>query len=139
MKKLYRGSCHCRAVTFECQLDLAQGVRRCNCSFCAKTRMQKAFALREEFGITTGKDKLTSSRADNSSWIEGDVDHYFCSRCGVRPFSRGYHKDFLGHFYAVNAACLDGVSDAELGEAPIIYENGRADDHFNPPEDTRFM
>lgn len=139
MKKLYRGSCHCKAVTFEGQLDLAEGIRRCNCSFCAKTRMQKSFALREEFEITSGKDRLTSYRADNSSWIEGDVDHYFCSRCGVRPFSRGYHKDFIGHFYAVNVACLDGVSDAELAEAPIIYENGRDDDHFNTPADTRFM
>ena len=27
MKKLYRGSCHCGAIAFECQLDLAEGIR----------------------------------------------------------------------------------------------------------------
>ncbi|MGH6809204.1 MAG: GFA family protein [Ensifer adhaerens] len=139
MKKLYRGSCHCGAVQFECQLDLAQGIRRCNCSFCAKTRMQKSFALRDEFAITSGVEVLTSYRAQPSNWREGDVDHYFCSGCGIRPFSRGYLEDFLGHFYAVNVACLDGVSDEELGTAPIVYENGRDDDYENPPRDTRFM
>lgn len=69
MKKLYHGSCHCGSVQFECQLGLAEGIRRCNCSFCAKTRMQKSFALRDEFVITKGKEALTSYPSGNADCI----------------------------------------------------------------------
>ncbi|MCF3641907.1 GFA family protein [Rhizobium sp. TRM95111] len=139
MRKRYHGRCHCGAVTFECTLDLAEGLRVCNCSFCRRTRMLKTFTPREEMTILTGMDRLVSYRADGSGWPEGDVDHYFCGRCGIRPFSRGYLEDFMGHFYCVNAACLDDVPDADFVAAPVIYENGRDDDFFNPPAETRHL
>jgi hypothetical protein len=44
MKRAYHRSCHCGAVRFECELDLAQGTSRCNCSICAKSRFWKAIA-----------------------------------------------------------------------------------------------
>ncbi|MBD9372988.1 GFA family protein [Rhizobium sp. ARZ01] len=138
MHKTYQGRCHCGDVKFECRLDLDQGIRRCNCSFCRRTRMLKTFTPREEMTILQGQDRLVSYRADDSSWPEGDVDHYFCGRCGIRPFSRGYLKDFMGHFYCVNAACLD-ATDEELAKAPAIYENGRDNDFFKPPAETRYL
>jgi hypothetical protein len=138
MKKTYHGRCHCGAVRYECVLDLDEGLRRCNCSFCRRTRMLKTFTPREDFKLLSGEDHLVSYRADGSSWPVGDVDHYFCKRCGIRSFSRGYHKDFMGHFYCINAGTLE-VSDAELSAAPMIYENGRDDDFFNPPPEVAHL
>ena len=141
MLKTYRGSCHCGAVRFECELDLAAGTRRCNCSFCMKTRVWKAFAMAGAFRLTQGDEALSDYRAADSNWPEGHVHHFFCSRCGVRAFSRGYLEiaPFNGWFLAVNVACLDDASDEELAAAPIIYENGRDDDWDNPPKVTRYL
>jgi hypothetical protein len=42
MIKIYQGSCHGGAVRFECELDLAEGTSKCNCSICTKARFWKA-------------------------------------------------------------------------------------------------
>ena len=139
MKKTYHGSCHCGAVRYECRLDLDEGLRKCNCSFCRRTRMLKTFSTREDFRLLSGEDLLLTYRAADSSWPEGDVDHYFCRTCGVRSFSRGYHETFMGHFYCINAGTLDDASDEELAAAPIIHENGVVDDYDKPPAHTAHM
>jgi hypothetical protein len=141
MTKTYHGSCHCGAVRFECDLDLAAGTRRCNCSYCTKTRMWKVFALAGEFRLKEGEAMLSDYRAANSNWPEGNVHHYFCSRCGVRSFSQGYLEmaPFNGWFHAVNVACLDDATDEELAAAPIQYEDGRNNNWDNPPAVTRHL
>jgi hypothetical protein len=141
MKKTYHGSCHCGAVRFECDLDLAAGTRRCNCSFCLKNRLWKVFALGGEFRLNEGEELLSDYRAADSNWPEGNVHHYFCSRCGVRSFSKGYLEmaPFNGWFHAVNVACLDDATDEELAAAPIQYEDGRNNNWDNPPAVTRHL
>ena len=50
MKSTHTGSCHCGSVRFECDLDLADGTSKCNCSICTKGRFWKAIARAEASG-----------------------------------------------------------------------------------------
>jgi hypothetical protein len=133
MKKTYKGSCHCGAVRFECELDLAEGTSKCNCSICAKTRFWKAIVKDDAFRLLEGEGALSDYQFGNHS-----IHHHFCSRCGVKPFGRG-HLDELGHFYAVNVLCLDDAASEELAEAPVRYEDGRNDNWDSPPTEIRHL
>jgi hypothetical protein len=149
MKKLYHGSCHCGAVRFECRLDLAPADRRsepelpgiwwtstfrCNCSSCMKTRLWKGFVRAGDFHLTDGREALADYRYGSK-----EIHHFFCRHCGVHPFGNASFEQMGGEFYAVNIYCLDDATDAELAEAPIIYEDGRNDDWEHPPAETRYF
>jgi len=128
MKKTYQGSCHCKTVRFECELDLAAGTTRCNCSFCRKARFWMAFAKASEFRILKGEQALSDYQHTPPGKESPFLHLTFCKQCGVRPFSKGgFLEQFGGEFFAVNIACLDDATDAELAAAPIHYADGRND------------
>ena len=131
MVKSYRGSCHCGAVRFECELDLAQGTGKCNCSFCTKARFWEAEVKAEAFRLLSGADVLTEYRFGS-----GALRHLHCSRCGMRPFGQGRLDAPGSTDYAINLACLDDVSPTELLEAPVRYMDGRHDRWESPPAET---
>ena len=140
MKKKYEGSCHCGAVRFACELDLAAGTTRCNCSFCRKNRFWMAFAPVADLRLLQGADALTDYRHTPPGRPEPFLHLTFCSRCGVRPFSHGGPLPrFADGFYAVNVACLDGVPDEELAAAPVRYADGRNDDWQGAPAEVRHL
>ncbi|MEQ8297805.1 MAG: GFA family protein [Nitratireductor sp.] len=138
MLKTYRGSCHCGQVSFTCDIDLSEGIRKCNCSFCRKTRMQKVFVYKQRFHLLTRADALCDYQGEPSTWPAGDVHHYFCKRCGVRAFSKGHldFEPFNGEFHVVNAACLDDAAAEEIAAAPVIFEDGLNDRQDRAPDMT---
>jgi hypothetical protein len=136
MQKTYHGSCHCGAVRFEADIDLAAGTSRCNCSICMKARFWKAVVKAVSFRLLRGEDALADYTFDGGTGA--GIHHRFCSRCGVKAFGSG-HLDGFGDFVAVNVACLDDASDRELAEAPVTFENGRDDAWSSPPAETRYL
>ena len=134
MLKTFHGSCHCGAVKFKADIDLAAGTGRCNCSICAKTRAWGALIKPEAFTLLQGEDQLSDYRFGT---MQGH--NVFCRTCGVRPFSHGYVEEIGGAFVSINVARLDDATDAELAEAPVNYGNGRDNDWMNPPAETRHL
>jgi len=121
MLKTYRGSCHCGAVAFEADLDLAQSTFRCNCSICRRTRFWVAVAKPEGFRVLRGQSELTEYRFNTRR-----NEHWFCRHCGVRAFGIGNDTP-IGRMVGVNVGCLEGVSEEELSTLPITYVDGLHD------------
>ncbi|HZY69132.1 MAG TPA: GFA family protein [Devosia sp.] len=141
MNKRHHGSCHCGGVHFEATLDLAEGIRKCNCTYCFKTGYKKAFAYGDNVRVTAGEQLLGHYAAEPSSWPPGAIDHMFCTRCGTQLFSRGNlpMEPFNGWFHAVNVATFDDVTPEEFDAAPIIFEDGIHDRQTEAPEHTDYL
>lgn len=135
--KVFNGSCHCGAITFTADLDLGRGIHKCNCTFCRKTGVQKAFAAEDALVVTKGEPAIY--HAAKSAWPKGDIDHYLCRVCGVHPFSRGRLDQLGGVFWAVNVACFDDVAESDLAAAPLIYEDGLHDRQRRAPDVTSYL
>lgn len=122
IKSSHHGACHCGAVQFE--VDLTDGLntaRRCTCSMC---RMRGAVAVSAPLSglrITKGEDKLGLYQFNTNQ-----AKHYFCAVCGIYTHhKRRSHPDQ----FAINVACLEGVS-------PFDFEEVQVGDGVNHPNDT---
>ena len=124
--RTYHGSCHCGAVRFEADLDLAQPTYRCNCSICRRTRFWPAVAREEGFRLLSGRETLTQYLFNKRR-----NEHWFCRVCGVRAFGVGNDTP-IGRMIGVNLGCLEGVTEEELAQLPITYVDGMHD-RIEPP------
>jgi hypothetical protein len=131
--RTYRGSCHCGAVRFECELDLAAGTQRCNCSSCSKQRFWKAMVPETAFRLLEGDTVLTDYQFGSQR-----IRHRFCKVCGIKPYGIADIPDF-GRLYAVNVACLDGLSDVQRALIPVRLENGREADYDHGPAEGSYL
>jgi hypothetical protein len=130
MKTTYHGSCHCGAVRYEADLDLAKGTFKCNCSMCFKSRAWLAPVAASDFRLLSGEESLADYQFNKHV-----IRHRFCRTCGVRPFSHAVD----GTSYAVRVNCLDGVDPQELVDAPVKYFDMRHDNVKSPPAETRHL
>lgn len=137
MKKTYHGSCHCKAVTFEADLDLDEGTGKCNCTYCWKQRMWTVGTSPENFRLLSGEEVL-GDYGRSGDWGEGH--HRFCTKCGISTHGHGRIEAMGGDPYvAVQLATLDDLPVEELVSARLQYMDGLHDNWWNPPAETRHL
>jgi hypothetical protein len=131
--KTYHGSCHCGAIRFEADIDLSQGTRKCNCSYCTKARNWCVILKPDAVRVISGEDKMLPYREK----AETPANHGFCGHCGIRTFDRGYLEVIGGDYGSVMVSSLDDASIDDLMSGPLHYSDGRNNNWMNPPADVR--
>ena len=113
MVQCVAGQCHCGAVKFEA--TLAGGLEsalRCTCSMCRMRGAVVVLAQTDDFQIHEGADNLGEYRFNT-----GVARHYFCKTCGIYTH---HQRRFDPNQFAINTACLDGVSPFDFAEVKVV-------------------
>jgi len=121
--KTMKGTCHCKAVEFEVDLDNGfENVRRCNCSLCSRKGAMMAGVPLERLRVVRGADKLSLYQ-----WNTRIAKHYFCSICGIYTH---HQRRSAPDEYGFNVACIEGVDPDSLGQ--VGASNGAAQSLVEP-------
>lgn len=111
--KSYEGGCHCGAVRYRVDLDLAPGTSKCNCSICTKAAYWGVTVKPAAFTLLSGESEL------GDQFNTRVAHHLFCKRLG-------------GDYVSINLACLEGAHD-DLAVAPVRLMDGRHDRWLEAP------
>ena len=103
----YNGSCHCQAVSFTVDLDLAQALQ-CNCSICSRLGAVWAFSPKSKMTLKSGADML-----GDYQFGKKHLHHRTCLRCGIESFAEGVAPDGTPTV-GINLRCLEGVEVEKL-------------------------
>jgi len=129
----FHGSCHCGAVRYEADIDLAAGTVKCNCSVCSKMRFWAVVIAPTAFRLLQGHDALREYRFHTRR--DG---HNFCGTCGINVFTTGASLR-SGPFIAVTVASLDDLPVDALMAAPVRHIDGRNDNWDTAPAEVRHL
>ena len=113
--KTYHGSCHCGLVKFSVNTILDKVVS-CNCSICSKKGVLHHRVSPEQFTLIEGAEHLALYQFDTK-----EAKHYFCSVCGIHPFS---NPRAAPDMYSINVRCLDDY-DLAAGSHEVVEFDGR--------------
>jgi hypothetical protein len=124
--RLFSGRCHCGAVRFEAELAGGlEKVVRCTCSYCRMKGAVMAFTDLAKLRFTAGEDALSTYQFNT-----GAARHHFCSRCGIHTH---HQRRFDPSQFAINVACLDGVSPFDFEAVPVVDGANHPLDHGGGP------
>jgi hypothetical protein len=113
----HTGGCHCGAVRFAVEADLAEGAGRCNCSVCTKIAATAKIVKPNAFELLSGEESLGVYE-----WGAKISKRFFCKHCGIHCFGRGHLEEIGGDYVSVNLNCLDDVDPSAVS---VIYWDGR--------------
>jgi hypothetical protein len=102
---IWKGSCHCGAVSFQIQTDFPE-LTTCDCSICRRKNALMVRVHESCFQLLTGAESLTEYR-----FHTGTARHFFCSACGIYTFHR---KRVTPDCFGVNVHCLDGFDPSGI-------------------------
>lgn len=128
-KQTYHGTCHCKSVAFEANIDLAAGTGKCNCTLCWKRRAWSVSAAPGDFKLVRGAEFLSQGESGG-----------FCTRCGILMFGHVPVTEWNeSERYSVNIPALDDLDLETLIAAPVTYFDGRNDNWWHVPQETRHL
>ena len=136
-RETHHGSCHCGTVRFSADIDLAEGTTKCNCTFCWKKRWWSLSVAPEHFRDEGGAPALSgyNPRAEARA-IHGG----FCRHCGTQMYSYVPQTEWNpSPRVSISVAAFDDLNPAALADAPVTYCDGRHDNWWNPPAETRHL
>src|SRR5262249_4358151 len=132
--KTYQGSCHCGAIKFAADIDLAAGTGKCNCTYCFKAPAWKAFVKPPAFRITEGERHATRQPKHEQAPVK-----IHCPTCGVHLYETGDADYMGGPFVGVFIHALDDASPEELIAAPVRVSDGKHNNWQNAPAVTGYL
>ena len=106
----YKGSCHCRTVTYEIKTNVSFGAV-CDCSICRRKGVLMGFAEVEDFKLLSGKEALTLYQFNTKA-----AKHYFCNKCGIYT----HHYKRSDGKIAFNTGCIEGFHRNHFDEIKEI-------------------
>lgn len=133
--RTFHGSCSCRNIRIEVDLDLAaSGTTKCNCTRCWKRRAWSTVVKPAAFRLLQAPDYVSYAFPTTAHGTRA-----FCKECGVGVFGWG-HLDMLGGEYvSIHVSALDDLSPEELVAAPVQYLDGLHDAWWSTPTETRHL
>jgi hypothetical protein len=114
-KTIRQCSCHCVGVRWTIAAPEELRGARCNCTICAMKGVVMVGVRLADLNILQGADLLTAYTFNTHA-----AKHFFCSVCGIHCF---HQRRFDPGEYAVNAACIEGVSPYDF--SPVVVMNGQ--------------